>query len=111
MLNIRPVSDLRNKYPEVEKQLNETKKPIILTKNCIGVAALLSIDEYEHYQAVEEYNRINSRSIEETLLEGSINATTDSKRYTLEEVFDEADKIIKDAKKRIQNKSNKRFQK
>lgn len=44
-MNIRPVSDLRNKFPEVESQLKESGS-ICLTKNGYGVAVLMDMDEY-----------------------------------------------------------------
>lgn len=37
---IRPVSDLRNKYPEVERDLK--KGPVYLTKNGYGSSVLVS---------------------------------------------------------------------
>ena len=45
MLEIRPVSDLRNKFPEVEATLYE-KGPIIFTKNGYGKMVLISLEEY-----------------------------------------------------------------
>ncbi len=36
MINIRPVSDLRNKFNELEKEINNTNAPIFLTKNGHG---------------------------------------------------------------------------
>ena len=33
MINIRPVSDLRNKFPELEKTVMESNEPVFLTKN------------------------------------------------------------------------------
>ena len=33
MLNIRPVSDLRNKYPEIEDIVLKSGEPVFLTKN------------------------------------------------------------------------------
>ncbi|ETJ12943.1 MAG: Prevent-host-death family protein, partial [Veillonella sp. DORA_A_3_16_22] len=33
MINIRPVSDLRNKFPEVEETVITTNSPVFLTKN------------------------------------------------------------------------------
>ena len=46
MNNIRPVSDLRNKYPELEESL-KTLGAIYLTKNGYGTAVLVDIDRYE----------------------------------------------------------------
>lgn len=33
MVNIRPVSDLRNKYPEIEEIVLKNDQPVFLTKN------------------------------------------------------------------------------
>ena len=46
MNNIKPVSDLRNKYPEIEEAL-KTLGVIYLTKNGYGSAVLLDIEKYE----------------------------------------------------------------
>lgn len=35
-MNIRPVSDLRNKFPEVEAEVVESGQPVFLTKNGYG---------------------------------------------------------------------------
>ena len=42
---IRPVTDLRNKYSEVETDL--TNGPVILTKNGYGASVLISLDLYD----------------------------------------------------------------
>ncbi len=46
MLNIRPVSDLRNKFPEIEEAVLETGEPVILTKNGYGSMVVLSLEQY-----------------------------------------------------------------
>jgi prevent-host-death family protein len=46
MLNIRPVSDLRNKFPEIENTVLESGEPVILTKNGYGSMVLLSLEQY-----------------------------------------------------------------
>lgn len=45
-MQIRPVSDLRNKFPEVEKCV-ESGEPVYLTKNGYGSMVVVSIDQYE----------------------------------------------------------------
>ncbi len=45
MIQIRPVSDLRNKFPEIETLVSEGK-PIYLTKNGYGCMVVLSVDQY-----------------------------------------------------------------
>ena len=45
MIQIRPVSDLRNKFPDIEKIVN-AGDPVYLTKNGYGAMVVLSIEEY-----------------------------------------------------------------
>lgn len=45
MIQIRPVSDLRNKFPEIEKMVNEGQ-PVYLTKNGYGAMVVLSLEQY-----------------------------------------------------------------
>ena len=45
MLQIRPVSDLRNKFPDIEKIVN-AGEPVYLTKNGYGAIVVLSLEEY-----------------------------------------------------------------
>lgn len=33
MINIRPVSDLRNKFSEIEEEVVQSNSPVFLTKN------------------------------------------------------------------------------
>lgn len=44
-MEIRPVSDLRNKFSEIEKKVKEGK-PVYLTKNGHGSMVVLSIEQY-----------------------------------------------------------------
>ena len=46
MLNIRPVSDLRNKFPEIEHTVLKNGEPVYLTKNGYGSMVLLSLEQY-----------------------------------------------------------------
>ena len=45
MIQIRPVSDLRNKFPEIETIVN-SGTPVYLTKNGYGAMVVLSLEEY-----------------------------------------------------------------
>lgn len=45
MLQIRPVSDLRNKFPDIERIVN-AGEPVYLTKNGYGAMVVLSLEEY-----------------------------------------------------------------
>ena len=42
-MNIRPISDLRNKYGEVEKDVRESG-PVFLTKNGYGSMVVMSME-------------------------------------------------------------------
>ena len=46
MLHIRPVSDLRNKFPEIEATVLKNGEPVYLTKNGYGSMVLLSLEQY-----------------------------------------------------------------
>ena len=46
MMTIRPVSDLRNKFPEIEEAVLQDNEPVFLTKNGYGTMVLMSIEQY-----------------------------------------------------------------
>ena len=76
MLNIRPVSDLRNKFTEIEETVKRGQ-PVYLTKNGYGSMVVLSL---EQYSALTE-------DIEARLDEADRAAAEDPRRYTGGEVF------------------------
>ena len=45
MIQIKPVSDLRNKFPDIEKIVNRGE-PVYLTKNGYGAMVVLSLEAY-----------------------------------------------------------------
>ncbi|MCP1109631.1 prevent-host-death family protein [Lachnospiraceae bacterium PF1-21] len=47
MIQIRPVSDLRNKFPEIE-DIVKGGEPVYLTKNGYGTMVVLSLEEYSN---------------------------------------------------------------
>lgn len=77
MLNIRPVSDLRNKYPEIEDTVLRNGQPVILTKNGYGSMVVLSL---EQYSALTD-------DVELALDEADQAAGLSDTRYSGEEVF------------------------
>ena len=77
MINIRPVSDLRNKFPELEKTVMESNEPVFLTKNGYGTMVLLSI---EQYSALTD-------DTERKLDEADATAAKSDERYSADEVF------------------------
>lgn len=46
MINIRPISDLRNKYPEIEELVLNENEAVYLTKNGYGSMVVLSLEKY-----------------------------------------------------------------
>ena len=78
MLNIRPVSDLRNKFPEIENAVLKNGEPVYLTKNGYGSMVLLSL---EQYAALTD-------EVELALDEADRAAQLSDTRYSGEEVFD-----------------------
>ena len=76
MIQIRPVSDLRNKFPDVEKAV-ACGEPVYLTKNGYGAMVVLSL---------EAYSRLTD-GIEAALDMADKAAEEDDRRYTHEEVF------------------------
>ena len=53
-MQIRPVSDLRNKFPEVEKCV-ENGEPVYLTKNGYGAMVVVSIEQFEQLTQRAEF--------------------------------------------------------
>lgn len=79
MNSIRPVSDLRNKFAEISRQVHETAKPVFLTKNGVGDMVVLSMDAYENLQFESEvYYKLQAAERE---------AGMTDQRYTSKEVL------------------------
>ena len=47
MPSIRPVSDLRNHFAEITKEVQESREPVFLTKNGVGSIVVMSMESYE----------------------------------------------------------------
>ena len=54
MIHIRPVSDLRNKFTDIEKCV-QSGDPVYLTKNGYGSMVVLSIETYSRLVESGEY--------------------------------------------------------
>ena len=68
MQNIRPVSDLRNNWNEVDAVLAETQEPIIFTKNGYGKYVLFDTETYRQHQInTEIYYNLKLAEQEEIL--------------------------------------------
>ena len=76
VIQIRPVSDLRNKFPDIEKAVGGGE-PVFLTKNGYGTMVVLSL---------EAYSKLTDGA-ELLLDEADKAAIEDNRRFTHEEVF------------------------
>ena len=47
MPNIRPVSDLRNHFAEITREVQRSNEPVFLTKNGVGSIVVMSMERYE----------------------------------------------------------------
>jgi len=47
MPSIRPVSDLRNHFAEITKEVQASNEPVFLTKNGVGSIVVMSMEAYE----------------------------------------------------------------
>ena len=84
MINIRPVSDLRNKFPEVEETVINSNAPVFLTKNGYGTMVLMSIKQYSAL----------TDNIERKLDEADTFAANTSTRLSKDNVFDSVRRSI-----------------
>ena len=83
MLSIRPISDLRNKFSDIEKAVNDGN-PVFLTKNGYGSLVVMSIDTYSRM----------CKNVEQALDESDEYAASNTDRMTHEDVFGKMRKQI-----------------
>ena len=83
MMDIRPVSDLRNKFTEIERTVKRGK-PVYLTKLGYGSMVVLSLEQYSALTG----------DVEMKLDEADKEAAQTDVRYTEEEVFQRAKERI-----------------
>lgn len=83
MIEIRPVSDLRNKFTEIENVVKEGE-PVYLTKNGYGSMVVMSIERYAQL----------TDDVEVILDEADRAAKETDVRYSHEEVFSRVKRSI-----------------
>ncbi len=84
MINIRPVSDLRNKYPEIEELVLKEDEPVYLTKNGYGSIVVMSIGKYSELMSQKEYDEYVENALDEADREAE---DSNTRYYSHEEVF------------------------
>ena len=91
MINIRPVSDLRNKYPEIEDLVLKEDEAVYLTKNGYGSMVVMSLEKYAKLMSDREYDEYIENELDEADKEAE---NPNTKYYTHEEMKQMARRII-----------------
>ena len=86
MPNIRPVSDLRNHFAEITREVQLSGEPVFLTKNGVGSIVVMSMESYEQ-------NRYDSM-VYDKLREAELQAASAKERLSHDEVMDKARKLL-----------------
>lgn len=89
MPNIRPVSDLRNHFAEITREVQLSNEPVFLTKNGVGSIVVMSMESYEQ-------NRYDS-IVYDKLCEAELQAASSTARLDHDDVMDNARKLIRGA--------------
>ena len=91
MINIRPISDLRNKYSEIEDLVLKEDKSVYLTKNGYGSMVVMSLEKYSKLMSDLDYNEYIENALDEADKEAE---DPNTKYYTHEEMKKTARRII-----------------
>ena len=92
MPNIRPVSDLRNHFAEITREVERSGVPVFLTRNGVGSLVVMSMEAYEQ-------NRYDSL-VYDKLREAELQAATTDERLGHSEVMDKARALIEGSRER-----------
>ena len=84
---IRPISDLRNKFSDISKLVQESREPVFFTKNGYGTMVVMSMEAYEH--------NLFESEVYLKLKEAEYQAGSTKKRYTHDEAMSELRKIVR----------------
>lgn len=85
LLNIIPVSDLRQDAAKILKQLKDSKEPVIITQRGRAAAVMLSVETFERSEHDKELLRLLAKGEREIGI---------GEGYDLEAVLAEADSIL-----------------
>ena len=86
MPNIRPVSDLRNHFAEITKEVQLSDEPVFLTKNGVGSIVVMSMESYEQ--------RRYDSMVYDKLREAELQAASTTERLSHDEVMAKARKLL-----------------
>ena len=86
MPNIRPVSDLRNHFAEITREVQLSGEPVFLTKNGVGSIVVMSMESYEQ-------NCYDSM-VYDKFREAEFQAASTKERLSHDKVMDKARKLL-----------------
>jgi prevent-host-death family protein len=89
MPQIRPISDLRNKFAEISRIVHEDKETVFLTKNGYGDMVVMSLDDYMARKFIYD--------VDLKLIEARDEAINTNRRLTHYEVMEHIREIIRNA--------------
>ncbi|MCI8604766.1 MAG: type II toxin-antitoxin system Phd/YefM family antitoxin [Ruminiclostridium sp.] len=87
-MNIRPSAAIRQNYNEIAELCRKTSEPVFLTKNGEGDLVVMDIESFER--------REKMLKLREELLSVEEDRAAGKKGYTVEEVSEYLDRIIKE---------------
>ncbi len=79
MERIRPISDLRNRFAEVSRDVHESNEPVFLTRNGVGDMVVMSMETYE--------NRAFDSRVTDAILEAEQQARLSGESYSIDETL------------------------
>ena len=85
LLNIIPVSDLRQDAAKILKQLRNNKEPLIITQRGRAAAVMIGVDAYEKSEHEKELLRLLAKGEREIEI---------GEGYDLDDVLAEADSLL-----------------
>ena len=86
MPNIRPVSDLRNHFAEITREVQLSDEPVFLTKNGVGSIVVMSMESYEQ----KRYDSL----VYDKLREAELQALSSSERRSHADVMAKARELL-----------------
>ena len=95
MPSIRPISDLRNHFAEITREVHATDEPVFLTKNGVGSVVVMSMDAYENKRYESEvYDQLKEAELQarETAERRNHKEVMASARNKLREIAERKDK-------------------
>lgn len=89
MPNIRPISDLRNHFAEITREVQSSDEPVFLTKNGVGAIVVMSMESYEQ----KRYDSM----VYDKLREAELQAASSSERIGHDAVMAKARALVSGA--------------